>query len=248
MKRRQSDSAKRPPKYASLLALLITAPVQFVGTMLAMVVFPDSIWAKVGFGVAKILLMAAPVVWLIAVEKSWPRIPPFKNLLWGKGIIAAHVSGVLIFATIAIVYYVGNSAIDTSHFRHKIVQMGLSNLWIYLVGALYWCTANSLLEEYFWRWFIYQRLREIFSSSSWWAAVAIGLCGLLFTAHHVVALRVYFSWPITLLACLGVFAGGVVWSLLYWTYNNIYACYVSHVYADVIIFYVGYELIFAHSP
>ena len=37
----------------------------------------------------------------------------------------------------------------------------------------------------------------------------------------------------------GVFIGGLTWSLLYLRYRNIYACWVSHVYADLIIFLSG---------
>jgi len=55
---------------------------------------------------------------------------------------------------------------------------------------------------------------------------------------------VYFNATVTALAALGVFIGGATWSWLYLRYRNIYAAYVSHVFADVIIFLIGYLLIF----
>lgn len=237
---------------ASLLALLIIAPIQLVGTTSAMVWFPESTVAKVGFGIAKVLMMLAPIGWLLAIEKTKPRIPRWRGPgtgdergFRGSGMLAAHVTGALIFAVIAAAYYgFAKQWIDVEPMKEKIVQMGLNNIWLYLAGALYWCTINSLLEEYFWRWFIFVRLRDVLPKSAVGVGLAVFVGGLLFTAHHVVALKVYFDWKTTLLASLGVFIGGVTWSLLYLKYKNIYAGYVSHVYADIIIFFIGWQLIF----
>lgn len=242
----------------ALLALMLIAPIQLIGTTAAMVWFPDSTVAKVGFGVAKVMLMLAPLVWLYKIEKVKPRIPKWHGNpesgfrgFRGSGMLAAHATGLLIFAVIAGVYYgFAKDWIDISAMRERIAAMGLDNLWLYLAGALYWCTINSLLEEYFWRWFIFARLRDVLpvsKSDRSFSAVnllAVIVCGLLFTAHHVVALKVYFDWKTTILASAGVFIGGVTWSLLYLRYKNIYAGYVSHVYADLIIFFIGWQLIF----
>ncbi|MEM7624329.1 MAG: CPBP family intramembrane glutamic endopeptidase [Planctomycetota bacterium] len=248
----ESGSPSSPGRSAALLALVIIAPIQLIGTTTAMVWFPDSTAAKVGFGIAKVMLMLAPLVWLWKVEKTRPRLPrwhgdPDGGLhgFRGSGMLAAHVTGALIFAVIAGAYYgFARHWIDVEPMREKVVQMGLDNLWLFLAGALYWCTINSLLEEYFWRWFIYSRLRDVLPRSAVGVGLAVVACGLLFTAHHVVALKVYFDWKTTILASAGVFIGGVTWSLLYLRYKNIWACYVSHVYPDVIIFFIGWQLIF----
>lgn len=233
-------------KTKSLLALLLIAPIQLIGTTTAMVWFPDAAWAKIGFGFAKVLLMLAPLVWLIKVEKVKPRIPKWENFPFGPGMKWAHITGVIIFISIAAAYYLfGKNLIDTGPMLEKVRQMGLDNLWLYLAGALYWCTINSLLEEYFWRWFIFARLRDVLPKTVAGVTGAVIAVGLLFTAHHIVALKVYFDWDITILGALGCFIGSVTWSVLYLKTKNIYTCYVSHVYPDLIIFYIGWELIFA---
>lgn len=229
----------------ALLALLLIAPIQLIGTTTAMVWFPDATWAKVAFGVAKVLLMLAPVLWLVKVEGVKPKIPRWVGFPWGPGMGWAHATGAVIFVAIAVAYFtVGAGWIDTSLMQAKVAQMGLDNIWLYLAGALYWCTINSMLEEYFWRWFIFTRLREVLPRTAGGTAVAVGVCGLLFMAHHVVALRVYFGWGVTVVGSLGCLIGGVTWSLLYLKTKNIYTAYVSHVYADLIIFYIGWRLIF----
>jgi membrane protease YdiL (CAAX protease family) len=224
-----------------LLALLLTAPVQLIGTSLAMVWFPEAGWAKAAFAAAKVLLMLAPLAWLIFVEKRRPRIPRWSN----RGMGWAHATGIVIFIAIAAAYgLVGRRWIDAAEMRARVAEMGLDSIWLYLAGTLYWCTINSMLEEYFWRWFIFERLREVFRNTATGVAAAVVVCGLLFMAHHVVALKVYFDWNVTILGSLGCFIGGVTWSWLYLKTGNIYTAYVSHVWADLIIFYLGWRILF----
>ncbi|MEM7577652.1 MAG: type II CAAX endopeptidase family protein, partial [Planctomycetota bacterium] len=219
----------------------LTATVPILGTTLSMVWFPGEAWAKVAFGLAKIWILLAPLLWLWKVERVRLRIPRWSN----RGMGLAHGTGVLIFAVIAGTYYgLAHAWIDPAVMLEKVRQFGLDRLSLYLLGALYWCTINSLLEEYFWRWFVYERLRDVLPRSAAGIGSAVVACGLLFTAHHVVALSVYFDARTTALASLGVFVGGVTWSWLYAKSGNIYAAYVSHVWADIIIFWIGWQLIF----
>ncbi|MHC4769736.1 MAG: CPBP family intramembrane glutamic endopeptidase, partial [Planctomycetota bacterium] len=106
-------------------------------------------------------------------------------------------------------------------------------------GAVYWCTINSMLEEYVWRWFVSTRCEVLMPRR-----LAVMAAGLLFTLHHIIALDVYFDWRIVVLGSMGVFIGGTTWSWLYLRYRNIWAAYVSHVFADVIIFAIGWKLLF----
>ena len=100
-------------------------------------------------------------------------------------------------------------------------------------------TINSILEEYLWRWFVVTRCEVLMPRLA-----AVVLSGLLFTLHHIIALDVYFDWRVVVLGSLGVFIGGATWSWLYIRYRNIWAAYVSHVFADVIIFAIGWKLLF----
>ncbi|MEO1237656.1 MAG: CPBP family glutamic-type intramembrane protease [Planctomycetota bacterium] len=229
----------------ALAVLLLVTPVPLIGTTTAMVLFPDAAWAKALFAAAKVAILLVPLVWLWRVERVRPRLPRWRGFPWGEGMAAAHITGVVIFIAILAAYFlVGERWIDTATMLEKIEQMGFDKKAVYLAGAVYWCTANSLLEEYFWRWFVYLRLREVLPRTAVGAGVAVVVCGLLFTAHHVVALSVYFDARTTILASLGVFIGGVTWSWIYGKYRNIYAAYVSHVWADLAIFGIGWHLIF----
>ena len=223
------------------LYLVAAAPIQVVGTWLAMVAYPDAGWAKASFAAAKVTLLLVPVLWLLHVERRRPRIPRWSN----RGMVAAHVTGALIFVIIAAGYYaVGRHWIDAAAMRRQVTTNGLGVPALFLLGALYWCTINSILEEYFWRWFIGERLRDVLPRTAAGSLAAAVGSALLFTAHHVVALATLVDVRTTIAASIGVFIGGLTWSLLYLRHRNIYACWVSHVYADIIIFYLGYRIVF----
>ncbi len=154
--------------------------------------------------------------------------------------LAACVSGGAIFAAIAAGYwFLGRHWIDVEFMRDKIEEVGLGTPMRYLLGALAWITINSLLEEYVWRWFVFTRCETLMPR-----VPAVLASALFFTFHHVIALAVYFDWRITVLGSLGVFVGGATWSWLYLRYRNIWAAYVSHVFADVVIFAIGWRIIF----
>jgi membrane protease YdiL (CAAX protease family) len=108
------------------------------------------------------------------------------------------------------------------------------------LGALYWITLNSLMEEYVWRWFCFRQCEQLLGGVGGVLGAAIG-----FTLHHIVALAGQFPWPMILLGSLGVFCGGAIWSWLYLKYRSVWPCYVSHAIVDVPIFIVGYWMIFA---
>jgi membrane protease YdiL (CAAX protease family) len=226
-------------KQRALLALILLIPIPSFGTWMGMVAAEGPVGQTL-FGASKIWAFGLPVVWLMVVERTRPRIPrPSK-----RGMGAACVTGSIIFVSIALAYWLlGRHWIDVELMRAEGEEMGFTRT-SYILGAIYWCTINSMLEEYLWRWFVATRCEMLMRR---WLAVMTA--GLLFTLHHIIALYAWFEgieyrWAIVVLGSLGVFIGGTTWSWLYLRYRNIWAAYVSHVFADVIIFAIGWKLLF----
>ena len=96
------------------------------------------------------------------------------------------------------------------------------------------------MEEYYWRWFVFDYLKK-FTSKIY--ANLISSVG--FMAHHVVLLGFYFGWasPLTYLfsACIAI--GGIFWAWQYDTTGKLRACWISHMIVDFGIFALGYVLI-----
>ena len=219
----------------ALIALALLIPVPSISSWMAMVAAEGPVGQTV-FIAGKLWMLLLPVTWLMLVDRKRPSIP------WPRrdGMAAACITGVLIFVTIAMGYwFFGRDWIDVAFMQEKIKEVGLGTPLRYILGAIGWILFNSLMEEYVWRWFVVTRCETLMRR---WAAVAVS--GLLFTLHHVIALDVYFDWRVTVLGSVGVFIGGATWSWLYLRYRNIWAAYVSHVFADVIIFAIGWHLVF----
>lgn len=220
----------------SLISLLLLVPAPTIGATFAMILSPNSPLGTAVFALAKAWVLLLPVVWLVLVEKQRISMPKLttQGLAWGA------ITGLTIGIVIILAYYtIGRHLIDPSAFKSMITKVGLANSYIYLAGAVYWILINSLLEEYVWRWFVVRQCQAIVSSRP-----AIAIAALAFTAHHIIALQVYFSWPIVIPASLGVFIGASVWSHLYIKYRSIWPCYLSHAIVDAAIFLIGYLLIF----
>jgi membrane protease YdiL (CAAX protease family) len=220
----------------AILALALLLPAPSLGTWIGMVAAEGTTFGEVSFMVSKVWVFLLPVIWLMLVDRKRPTIPRPSS----RGMLAACVTGSLIFVVIGGAYLLfGRDWIDVPFMQERADEVGLDTPLIYLLGAAYWITINSLLEEYVWRWFVVTRCETLMPR--WWAVAA---SGFFFTLHHIIALEVYFDWRISVLGSAGIMVGGMTWSWLYIRYRNIWAAYVSHVFADVIIFAIGYQLLF----
>lgn len=223
------------PRLSALLALALLVPVPSIGVVGAMWLWPDTTLGTALFALAKVWILLLPVLWHVIVDRKKARIPRPSS----RGMLAACVTGAMIFLIIAVGYWlIGRELIDADFVREQLTAMGVATPLMYIALAVYWCTLNSLLEEYVWRWFVYTKCEALMPRAG-----AVLASAFFFTVHHMVSLAVYFDWRVVVLASIGVFIGGATWSWLYLRYRNIYACYVSHVFADIIIFAIGWMLL-----
>ncbi len=124
--------------------------------------------------------------------------------------------------------------------REKVGGFGIDSAWKYAVLAGFYSLFHSLLEEYYWRWFVFRQLRCLIPL---WPAVVVSALG--FTAHHVIVLGEFFHetpW----LACLfasAVAVGGAFWAWLYERSGSLYGPWLSHLLIDAGIFWIGYDLL-----
>jgi len=219
----------------ALIALALLAPVPSLGTAAAMILVPGPVGQAL-FMAAKIWLLVFPAFWYLVVERgrlSWS--PPIDGGM-GVGLLTGLVAGAVI--GLAALFF-GIFDMDMGQLAGEVDEMGLATPRAYLLGALGWTFANSLMEEYVYRWFVFSQCERLMPRFA-----AVLASATVFTAHHVIALSTYLPWHLTALASLGVFLGGVLWAVLYARYRSIWPGWVSHIIADVAVFAVGWELLF----
>jgi membrane protease YdiL (CAAX protease family) len=122
----------------------------------------------------------------------------------------------------------------------KVQDLGLGSLWKYAAVGIFYSLAHSLLEEYYWRWFVFGQLQPRLGTS--WANL-ISSAG--FMAHHVVLLGTFFGWnsPLAYLFSLAVAIGGAFWAWLYAWSRSLLGPWLSHMLIDAAIFLIGYDLV-----
>ncbi len=226
-----------PNKLSGLAALVCLVPAPTLGILAATYWWPDSALGQALFLASKAWLVAFPAAWLLFVEHgrlSWS--PPHRGGFVFSAILGLALAAVVL-AAYGLVAHMG--WIDHQGVARQAARTGLNRWPVFVVGAIYWITLNSLMEEYVWRWFVFRQCEVLLGAR--WAVIASALG---FTLHHVVALQAQFNWGITTAASLGVFVGGTIWSALYLRYRSIWPCYLSHAIVDMPIFLIGYWLIF----
>ncbi len=221
----------------AMLALCLVLPAPMIG-IFASLYMPPFGQIQVGqviWFLMKVWLVALPVLWLLYIDRgklSWS--PTTKKGVCSGLVWALLMTGVIIGGY----FFFLNSIVDKDGIRGQIEQFGLTLPLTYWLFAIAVSFGNALMEEYVWRWFVFTKCRTLF-----------GVCGgiifsaLFFTLHHVIVIWNFGDGVLVVFSSLGIFFGGVVWAWLYNKYNSIWPGYISHVAADLAIFWIGWTLV-----
>jgi membrane protease YdiL (CAAX protease family) len=198
---------------------------------------------QAAYGLGKVAQFAFPIVYLGLFEPGSLRLrwPSARGLALGVGF------GLLVGAAMIVAYryLLADWLIEMGtreQVRAKVEEFGAGSPFGFAVLALFIAGIHSFLEEYYWRWFVFGRLRRLIPMGA-----AIVFSSLAFMAHHVVVLHVYLPGHFLSAAVpfsLAVAVGGAVWAWLYDRTGSLVAPWVSHLLVDAAIMAVGYDLLF----
>jgi membrane protease YdiL (CAAX protease family) len=193
------------------------------------------------FAAGKVVQFAFPAVYVWLYERQRLRL----TFPGTRGLAAGLAFGLLVAAGILGLYEVWLSrsplAAPTAERIHgKLQEFGCATPARFVALALFIAVGHSLLEEYYWRWFVFGWLRR-YLALPW--AVLVASAG--FMAHHVIVLAVYFPGrlELALLFSLGVAIGGAFWAVLYEKSGSLLAPWASHLLIDLAVMAVGFELV-----
>ena len=198
---------------------------------------------QAAYAASKVVQFALPAVWLFFADPTAlrPRRPSLRGLPTGIAF------GLGVAALIVGMYegWLGRSAVFAGladRVRDKMTESGVGTPVRYVVFAGLLSAVHSLLEEYYWRWFVYGRLRLHLPP-----APAVSIAGAAFMAHHIVILSVFFPgwfWQAVVPLSLGIAVGGIVWAWLYERSGSLVGPWASHLIVDAALMWVGYDLVF----
>lgn len=193
------------------------------------------------YSVGKILQFVFPLAWVYCchrrrfAQRSDSRAGLIEGVAFG-----AIVAGAMLAIYALVLRPQGFFEGPDEAVWDKVQGMGLDTTWKFAAAAIFYSLIHSLLEEYYWRWFVFGELRSLVRVG---AAIAISSLG--FMAHHVIVLGTYLGWqsPATYLFSLAIAIGGAVWAWMYHRSGTLYAAWVGHLLVDAAIFAIGYDLI-----
>ncbi|NMC20703.1 MAG: CPBP family intramembrane metalloprotease [Thermogutta sp.] len=199
-------------------------------------------WQRSAYALGK-LVFVLPLLWHFGVERRpLPRLSRS-----AAGLMSGLAFGLFVSAGMLLLYFAGLRGTPpflaaSEAVRDKLLGLGLSAPAPYAAFGVFVSLVHSALEEYYWRWFVFGRLRDYLAFIP---AAATG--SLAFMAHHVIVLGVYFGWgsPAQVVFSLCVAAGGFVWCYIYHRSGSLLGPWLSHGLVDAAIFAVGYDLAIA---
>jgi len=237
----------RPPeppvstRMLDLAVLLFAFLLPTGGAWLYFVLLAEHRFMQVAYGLSKIVQFALPIAWVVLVQRRRVALHRPRT----TDIAAGLALGIVMVAVGLAAYhgYFRSSSLlanAASLVAQRLEGMGLDSPVAYFAFTVFLCAGHSLLEEYYWRWFVFGQAKEFMPV---WAA--IGVSSLGFMAHHVIVVDRLLDapWPFTLVLSLAVAMGGAAWAWLYARTGSLVGPWISHALVDAGLMYIGYDLV-----
>jgi len=179
-------------------------------------------------------VVAPVVIWRSRSVRQVVQRAGIRATRGGRGLVSGFVLGGVIFAAWQWLFQGQISGVGIAA---KLTSLHL--LDHYWSVALFIAMINSLMEEWYWRGFVFERLKNMQLAGPW----VILLGGIGFGFHHYFTLIVYFPLPVTLFFTFATMVAGVLWSWMRYRGVSLVDCYISHLIADVSLLWIGWQLL-----
>ncbi|ACC98339.1 Abortive infection protein [Elusimicrobium minutum Pei191] len=198
--------------------------------------------AKHIYALSKLFIFIWPVLCVFFIIKTpvdfkallrFKAKPVFLGLFWGAFIFTA--------AFIFLHFHPFASAAQNGAEAVKSKALNFGVMEHYFLYSVFISFFHSLLEEYYWRWFVFGRLLKVMGRVG-----AILLSASAFGLHHFIICNFYFSLGWALFLTLCVITGGIIFNILYEKEKTLISPWLAHMGADLAIMYAGYLIIFAN--
>jgi len=151
-----------------------------------------------------------------------------------KVLIYSFILGLGVYLGILVAYFALKDFIDLSNIIEMLDKNASVNKENFLWIGLYISFINSLLEEFFFRGFIFLNIKRMSGRK-----FAYILSAFMFAAYHVAIMGSWFSPIIFIIAMLGLFVGALIFNYLNEKGGNIYNSWIVHMMANLSINTVG---------
>lgn len=155
-----------------------------------------------------------------------------------RGLLQAIVLGLGIYGVILGGYFLLSPFFDFSRIAGALTENAGVTKENFLYVSLYISFANSFLEEFFFRGFVFTNLKRLSGRK-----LAYSLSASAFSLYHVAMMIGWFSPALFLLVMVGLIAGGMIFNWLNERLDTIYCSWLTHMFANFAINTIGFMLL-----
>ena len=155
-----------------------------------------------------------------------------------KGLLPAIALGVGIYVVILGGYFLVSPFFDFSKIAGALTTNAGVTKENFLYVSLYISFANSFLEEFFFRGFVFTNLKQLSGRK-----LAYIFSAAAFSLYHVAMMIGWFSPVLFVLVMVGLAAGGVIFNWLNEKLDTIYCSWLTHMFANFAINTIGFMLL-----
>lgn len=194
------------------------------------------------YSVAKVIQFGFPAFWVLVVLRHRPR---WQRPLT-RGLTLGLLFGLLVGVAMVVLYHAWLKSSPMfqpalEEIGNKVAGLQVDTPWRFILLGVFYSLVHAMLEEYYWRWFVFGQLERLCS-----LGVAVAVSALGFAAHHVIVLSAYFgvASPTTWLFSAAIAVGGAFWAWLYHRSGSLLGPWAGHLLIDAAIFAIGYDIVF----
>ena len=187
----------------------------------------------------KIIFLAPLFYGLILRKESFKKslIKNFSLEKFKKNFAVTFFTGLSLSTIYLSSFFIFKDFIDIKSITdeiNKVASINLSN--IIFIGA-YIIIFNSILEEYFWRSFIFEELQKTIKPY-----LAYLISALAFSFHHVVFFYNWFTPTFFILITIGLVGYALIMNFIWKRYRELFSCWLPHAMVDVVQIFIAYQV------
>ncbi len=147
------------------------------------------------------------------------------------------IIGIITFGLIVGLFFIVKSGIDFDSVKQRVDEYEITkNIFIFV--AIYICFGNALLEEFYFRGYLFGKLQKKST------LLAYAFSSVLFSVYHLAIFITWFNIGVFMLAFLGLIFAGVFFSYVNHKSKNFINSYIIHIFADIALMVVGYYVLY----
>jgi uncharacterized protein len=232
----RSSGATNHQLFHKYIPLVAVVPATSIGALASTVIAPGI------FGQAIAICCG---IWMVIFPSYWRRVVERQPLDFnltksGSGLGVGIMLGLVMFGVILGSYYaIGRYSLDLVDIRARVDRMQMNVPLMVFGFGTFQTLINSFIEEYVWRWFVFQKCELAVGKR-----VAVWLSALFFTLHHVILLLAYCNdLKLVAIGSLAVFLAGAIWARCFAIYRSLLPCYISHLAADLALQIISWQVL-----